>query len=256
MKGAPFRWDAVVKVGGSLGRRRGRLEPILRGLAGAGRRRRLLVVPGGGLYADLVRSELKRLDLDESGAHRMALLGMDLYGLSLAQLCRGARPVRTLDAARRVAERGGVPILLAAALVEKAKRLERSFRLTSDSIAAWVARRSGAARLVLLKCADLPEPRPLSRRDAGSLAARGIVDPLFPSHLPRRSETWVIDARRAGGLATALGDGAGVPDGGGTGARGGVRPRRSDREPRAGARRARREAAPRVRRRRRRRARR
>jgi hypothetical protein len=47
--------------------------------------------------------------------------------------------------------------------------------MTSDSLAAWLARRLGAARLILVK--STAAPRPL---DPAMLAERGLVDQLFP----------------------------------------------------------------------------
>jgi aspartokinase-like uncharacterized kinase len=191
----PWRWDAVLKIGGSLGRG-GSLPRLLAGVARVARRRRLLVVPGGGLFADLVRAERARHRLDEPTAHRMALRAMDQYGLLIAELCPGAQAVDDLAAARRVASGGHAPVLLASAIVERERGLERSFRLTSDSIAAFLARRVGADRLILLKACD-EEPGPVARARLRRLARRGVVDPLFPALAPLRAETWIVSGRTA-----------------------------------------------------------
>jgi aspartokinase-like uncharacterized kinase len=207
-------WDLVVKVGGSLGRRRGGLAPIMRALAAVARAQRVLVVPGGGVFADLVRREMRRLGLTEPRAHAMALLAMDQYALVLAGQAPGARPVTTLAAARRAAAEGRLPILLAARFVGRlggrggarhggraggrGAGLERSFRLTSDAIAAWVAARIGARRLVLLKNVrglDLPIG---GRAAAARAARRGLVDPLFARHLPAGAAVRLVDGRAAG----------------------------------------------------------
>jgi len=207
--GSAAGWDLVVKVGGSLGRRRGGLAPIMRALAAVARRRRVLVVPGGGLFADLVRREMKRLGLSEARAHALALLAMDQYGLLLAAQSTAARPVTTLAAARRAAAAGRLPILLAARLVgavdgrgggrggRRGARVERSFRMTSDAIAAWVAARIGARRLVLLKSVPGLD-RAIGGPAAAARAARsGLVDPLFARHLPRRVAVRLLDGRAA-----------------------------------------------------------
>lgn len=201
-------WDLVVKVGGSLGRRRGGLAPIVRALAALARVRRVLVVPGGGVYADLVRREMRRLGLTEARAHAMALLAMDQYALVLAGQAPAARPVTTLAAARRAAAAGRLPILLATRFVGAAggrggraggggAGVERTFRITSDAIAAWVAARVGARRLVLLKSVrglDLP----IGGRSAAARAARrGLVDPLFARHLPRGTAVRLVDGHAA-----------------------------------------------------------
>lgn len=195
MKGP--RFDLVLKVGGSLARRPGRLAPLMRRVAHLARSLRLVVLPGGGVFADLVRTEKARLGLDEARAHRMALLAMDQYGLALARFCPGARPVTTLEAARRLAASGKAPILLASTLLGRERRLEKSFRLTSDSIAAYLAKRTGVPRLALLKSTTRPDGRLRTPGEARRLARRGVVDPLFPEILPRGLEVWVLNGRRA-----------------------------------------------------------
>jgi aspartokinase-like uncharacterized kinase len=196
-------FDLLVKIGGSLGRDRA-LPRLLRRLAGMARRRRLLAVPGGGRFADLVRRERSRLAIPEAAAHRMALLAMDQYALLLAALCPGARRVETLAAARRVARAGRLPILLCSGIVERAPRLERSFRLTSDSIAAWLAGRAGARRLLLLKSVRRPDGAVRSRGALRALARHGLVDPLFPAMVPDGVEVIVLNGRRPGDLERRL----------------------------------------------------
>ncbi len=189
-------WDFVFKVGGSLGQSRS-LPRLLQRIGRLARSRRVLVVPGGGRFADLVRTERARLRLDEDVAHRMALRAMDQYGLLLASLVPRAAATAGLREARRAASRGRVPVLLASGMVERERRIERTFRLTSDSIAALVARRTGAARLVLLKRCAGPAGPAENRGEIERLARRGVVDPLFPVMAPRGAEIWIIDGRSA-----------------------------------------------------------
>ncbi|HET8757356.1 MAG TPA: hypothetical protein VFM58_15160, partial [Solirubrobacteraceae bacterium] len=82
--------------------------------------------------------------------------------------------------------------------------LPASWDVTSDSIAAWVAGRAGAGRLVLVKAvdglyADWPAGgAPIARLNASELAALrpGGVDEHLPTVLAdARFETWVIGGR-------------------------------------------------------------
>jgi len=191
----PFRWELLLKVGGSLGQRAS-LRPLLQRIALLAGRRRLLVVPGGGLYADLVRDQMRRRGIDERTAHHMALLAMDQYGLFLSSLMRRSAAVDNLRTAELVAEAGRVPILLASSLVRGETTLERSFRLTSDSIAAYLAGRLRAAHLVLLKSVSRPPGRLRDRASADRLARHGVVDPLFAGMMPATSAIWVLNGRR------------------------------------------------------------
>ena len=195
----PFRWDLLLKVGGSLGRGAD-LRPLMQRIALLARRRRLLVLPGGGAFADLVRAQTARQRLDEKTAHHMALLAMDQYGLLLSSLTRRSTAVDNLRAAELVAESGRVPVLLASSWIQRETSLERSVRLTSDSIAAFIAGRLMAANLVLLKSVTRGAGRIPDRAAAGALARRGVVDPLFSRMLPSRTAVWVLRGHRLSDL--------------------------------------------------------
>ncbi len=93
-----------------------------------------------------------------------------------------------------------MPILLASCLVQREHTLERSFRLTSDAIAAFLAGRLKTAHLVLLKSVPCPAGRIRDRAAAEKLARRDIVDPLFPEMLPPRTTAWILRGRRPSDL--------------------------------------------------------
>lgn len=142
--------DAVVKVGGSLGRGEC-LREVCMQLAEAGRHHRLLVVPGGGASADVVRQHDERFGLRPTTAHWMAILAMDQYGLLLADLTPGAEAARTLGQALTRLKDEGVVVLLTSELLREADPLPHSWSVTSDSIAGWLTQQVGGRRLVLLK---------------------------------------------------------------------------------------------------------
>ena len=76
--------------------------------------------------------------------------------------------------------RRGTPILdcyaFFRAMGERETILPQSWDVTSDSIAAYVARRAGARRLILLKSTDDPAPG-----DWEQASRRGFVDRHFPA---------------------------------------------------------------------------
>jgi aspartokinase-like uncharacterized kinase len=198
-----MRFDLLVKVGGSLGRRPGVTARLMRRLAALAQRRAIVVVPGGGRFADLVRRERRRHRLPAASAHAMALLAMDQYGLLLAAAVPSARTVRTLAATRRVAASGRLAVFLVADRIGGARGLERTFRLTSDSIAAHLAGRIGARRLLLLKNVPGLDRTIAGRFEAGVVVRRGWVDPLFARHLPSGIEARLLDGA-AGGAARVI----------------------------------------------------
>jgi 5-(aminomethyl)-3-furanmethanol phosphate kinase len=145
--------DAVLKVGGSLSRGPG-LSVLCSEISRLGKKHRLLVVPGGGEFADLIRETYLRYKLDETAAHCMALLAMDQYGYLLNHLIADSFLSADLSAALREAKAGRVAILLPSALVIQANPLPHSWQVTSDTIAAWIAGKSSCRQLILLKTVD------------------------------------------------------------------------------------------------------
>ena len=162
----------VVKLGGSLLDAPERLRRWLRVVAeGVGR---LVVVPGGGPFADAVRMAQQKTGIDERTAHRMALLAMEQYGLLLASLEPSLTPAASIDAMRDALQRGGVPVWLPWRMVIDADDIEESWDVTSDSLAAWLAHELDAAALWLVKSCAIPVQDPMQ------LAATGVVDSAFP----------------------------------------------------------------------------
>src|SRR3972149_6131159 len=145
--------DAVIKIGGSRSRTRA-LGALLDSSAGWRGRASILVVPGGGPFADLVRAEHHRLGLSESAAHRKAILAMDQYGLLLSDLASGALPVSSLDAIGTALRSGRLPIFLPSRSLLRRDPFRPSWDVTSDSIAAYIATLVKAKALLLLKDVD------------------------------------------------------------------------------------------------------
>lgn len=186
--------DWVIKVGGSLGGQPAPLRRLMATLARAGRRRWLVVVPGGGSFADEVRRADRRYGLGDSAAHWMAILAMDQYGHLLARLAPGTR----VAASRRELAPGRLNVLLPSAWLRRADPLPHSWDVTSDSIAAWVARELGAPRLMLVKHQDGfigptsgPGRIPSHARRTALAMFRGVVDPHFGRALDPATRCWL-----------------------------------------------------------------
>lgn len=163
---------------------------------------RLAIIPGGGPFADTVREYGKRLGLSQESCHFMALLAMDQYGYVLKESIPGSRlevlGTTTLD---RVAKEmaSGFPaspaIWLCSQLVSRipAHELPRSWAVTSDSLAAYLARKMKAGLLVLVKSTDVALP--LGEPD---------VDTFFSKLLPLPCPTWIINGHQLGRLTQLL----------------------------------------------------
>lgn len=146
---------AVVKIGGSLLGDPGRLRQVLDAVADARSESALLVVPGGGPFADVVRAIDRRIGLGDDAAHWMAILAMDQYAQLLQSRLRGATLVDTPAAAIAALGAGALPVLAPYRWLRDADPLPHSWDVTSDSIAAWIAGALDAPRLVLIKPAGV-----------------------------------------------------------------------------------------------------
>lgn len=166
----------VIKLGGSLTRQSAPRALLARIAAGRGQ----VVVPGGGALADAVRAAQPRWALGEGAAHRMALLAMEQMAHAMQDIAPALLPARTRDEILSAAQ-AGTALWFPATMTLGAPDIAESWDVTSDSLAAWLARRLGARRLVLVKAPGLALPQPAGdrARTLAGLAAAGIVDAAF-----------------------------------------------------------------------------
>jgi Uncharacterized archaeal kinase related to aspartokinases, uridylate kinases len=132
---------AVVKLGGSTASHQ-ELAVWIEALAGASLS--LVIVPGGGLFADQVRDAQKRIGFSDDAAHVMALLAMEQFGQVILERHARFRPARTLEDMQRALAEGKIPVWLASTMVVTAPDIPATWDITSDSLAAWLAGRVGA----------------------------------------------------------------------------------------------------------------
>jgi 5-(aminomethyl)-3-furanmethanol phosphate kinase len=146
----------VVKIGGALLAAPAAYARATAALARAPRDGGILVVPGGGPFADVVRAVDRQFDIGDDAAHWAAILGMDQYAYVLAATIPGAALVESADESQWPAAR--LPVLAPSRWLRAADALPHSWDVTADSIAAWIARAVGARRLLLVKLDDGTDP--------------------------------------------------------------------------------------------------
>jgi aspartokinase-like uncharacterized kinase len=178
----------VVKIGGSLID-----SPYLRGwleLLAARGGGRVVIVPGGGPFAVAVRAAQARWQFNDAAAHQMALLAMAQYAHLLMSLCPQLQPATSRPEIDRMLQAGRVPVWLPVAMAADAGDISKSWEVTSDSLALWLAGQLGAHRLVLVKW-PAPDSAAISAQEC---VYRGVVDVAFPSLLRR----WPIEVSWVG----------------------------------------------------------
>ena len=151
----------VVKLGGSLISHVAEIVPILQHAG-----RPILIVPGGGPFADLVR----RYHINDENSHWMAVAAMDEYGWYI-----GGHGVP-------VTERLAVPdrtlVYLPYLGMRSTDPLPHSWDISSDTIAAWIANQVGLD-LVLLKSVDGIRVNGSRVREIREPVACEELDPCF-----------------------------------------------------------------------------
>ncbi|AHJ66852.1 amino acid kinase family protein [Granulibacter bethesdensis] len=153
----------VVKLGGSHADTHLRRDWLLAIGRGAGR---IVLVPGGGPFADTVRAMQPVIGFHDAAAHEMALLAMAQFGLALcgSEAGQEARlvPAASMTEIETALGDGLVPVWMPAAMLRGAPDIQETWDVTSDSLAIWLATRLGAEVVLIIK-----------RDSAGS------VDPAF-----------------------------------------------------------------------------
>jgi len=145
--------EAVLKVGGSLAEYPVSLRKLCRRLAFFAKDHKILVVPGGGKFADLVRDFDKTYGLSSKAAHKTAILAMDQFGLFLSDITPNSYVSYSLGKVKNCRS-GQLPIFLPSRFIFRKDPLEHSWDVTSDSIAAYVAGVLQAEKLILVTDVD------------------------------------------------------------------------------------------------------
>lgn len=171
----------VVKAGGSLTTE---IPALCALLVASGRD--LLVVPGGGRFADAVRDS----GAEDTPAHWMAICAME--EMAWLWVAAGATPVEGLHDPVV-----GVSVLLPYRVMRQADPLPHSWDVTSDTIAAWVATARDAPPLLLLKsvdgiCCEGVLCESVSGEMEVSTMGTDVVDPIFLSFARASGVRWAI----------------------------------------------------------------
>ena len=209
--------DAVIKVGGSLAETPEMLRALCVELCQIAKEYAFAVVPGGARFADAVREFDKKYTLPPVVSHRMAILAMDQYGLVLSHLIPESRCINGFKEVKSIRDDKKVPVFLPSKLMLHDNSLEASWDVTSDSIAAYIAHRLHAKRVILVtdvngvftkdpkKFADAKLMREVSVRELLSYAERTSVDKFLPKYLSKNPiDCYVVNGKHPERIKTVL----------------------------------------------------
>jgi len=184
----------VIKLGGSLLGKGRELVQLLREYAER-TANQIVIVPGGGPFADAIRTFATQEGVSDDAAHWMAVLAMHQYGLFLAD----ADPmVPTIEHLEDVPAAGSLCIILPYNILKADDALPHTWAVTSDTIAAFIAAKLGERSFIKVTDVDgmLDENGAVIERiqphELIEKGYRGCIDPELPRFLLRYNMSCVI----------------------------------------------------------------
>ncbi len=205
-----------IKIGGGLISHPDELINLMKDLDTLSKSYQLVVIPGGGPFADVVREIYSQYNLSETVAHWMAILAMDQYGFFLSNLSENAVTISSIANIKELALSNKLVMILPFQILYKRDPLTHSWNVTSDSIAAYIATLINAESLILLKDVDGifdrdPKKEPsklikkLDRHDFTAFEIQRCVDKYFPKILAQsKIRCWILNGRHPSRIIEAL----------------------------------------------------
>lgn len=184
----------IIKLGGSLSRS-DTLVDCLNAVEKNYQGRAVVIVPGGGAFADQVRLAQQHWQFDDATAHHMALLAMQ----QMALMFKGLKPDFAIAHTLAVIQEHTTEkktVIWSPDIIELDNAgIEASWDITSDSLAAWLAKTLSATELILIKSAAID-----ANLNLHQLTEQHIVDKAFCDSVAEAAfETHIVNAQSWGG---------------------------------------------------------
>ena len=163
----------VIKLGGSLAHSK-TLINCFNKIQQRYQGRSVIIVPGGGAFADQVRLAQQQWQFDDITAHHMAILAMQQMALMFNGLVPHW-PIATRLPELQLAKNLNKILIWSPNSAELDQAgIPATWDITSDSLAAWLAKQLSATELILVKSAVIDPKASLEQ-----LAAQQIIDQGF-----------------------------------------------------------------------------
>ncbi|MDP3677846.1 MAG: uridylate kinase [Methylotenera sp.] len=153
----------------------------------------VVIVPGGGLFADVVREAQQRTNVSDAVAHVLALLAMDQFGLLMAGM---NSKLVTASSELEIAERGWQHrciVWLPSKMVLADDSVPKNWQVTSDSLSAWLTHKIGAKQLVLVKSKSLESYLKPTNVSQQNLQEDNLIDDAFADFFIGNHQTWIVN---------------------------------------------------------------
>ena len=163
----------VIKLGGSLAQS-DMLVNCLQKLKQNYKTRSIVIVPGGGAFANQVRLAQQQFKFDDSTAHRMAILAMQQMAFLINGLNKTLPIAHSITMVPSLIQQHKTVIWSPDIIELDNAGIRPSWDITSDSLSAWVANTLSAKELILVKAATINKNYTLKK-----LAKADIIDQSF-----------------------------------------------------------------------------
>lgn len=130
----------------------------------------VIIVPGGGPFADQVRHASSQWNLSELNAHKMAMLAMQQYGLLISNLNTNLIPIDSYEDINSHTHCVWMPFRD----VLNECDYPENWQTSSDSLALWLANKLSVKHLCIVKSAQIED------KSNSQLIHSNIVDEYFP----------------------------------------------------------------------------
>ncbi|VAX22731.1 hypothetical protein MNBD_NITROSPINAE03-2090 [hydrothermal vent metagenome] len=189
------RW--VFKLSGSLDNEKilSRLIPVIDELSS---KLRVVIVPGGGAFADFIRARSARRKTSEKTAHAQAVMSTGQFGYELAERFKNGIAVYNRSQVTAAFKSGATPVFIPHPFAVDQKRIPATWEATSDTIAVETCRYLRIGGLVMLKSVDGIYKNGKLQAQAGkaSLKKSGVVDPVFGGRLEPGWDVFILNGRK------------------------------------------------------------
>ena len=169
----------VLKIGGSMFASP-HLKPWLSLLAKQNKQT-IIIVPGGGPFADQVRLADQQWGLPSDCSHTMAVLGMQQYAYMLQGLESNLQLIHSCQELMQQTPTHQTFIWAPYTDVNTASEISKSWESTSDTIALWLAIKLNTPYLCLIKSAGVDQ------QSINDLTRSKIIDKNFQTLLSNYS---------------------------------------------------------------------
>jgi aspartokinase-like uncharacterized kinase len=139
---------------------------------------RIVIVPGGGGFADHVRSLQAYWHFNDSVAHEMAIMAMQNMAVFYAGLDRSVQVATSPEEIQRLFEQGQVPVWSPTLQWLDRHEVSHSWDVTSDSLSVVIAQVLAAKQLILVKSVRVPKDITVAE-----LVEQEIADKAFSRYI-------------------------------------------------------------------------